>query len=370
MSDIFISYASPDRPRIKALVDALEQRGWSVWWDHHISQGKPWDDILGAELAAARCVLVLWSLQSVNSEWVKTEAHEGMNRKILVPALLDDVEIPFGFGRIQVVSLVHWSGASSSAEFEKLASGISAVLSLSPLPIFSPTSARDRAAKILETVVRRRTRGLLAIVAALTIVIGLMIGYILTIRPLQETSSKIGLKRIELGKYSTDENARMGDMIRGAHTLRLLLPNASNFAQSFKDDFEEFFQKPDSSMQVIFATPNSDFYKEMTQMTLGTKWQEKDYETNRGLVNTSRQRLLSAAKGDESKVAFRYFDTQFRVPLIIIDNRYCFLTIRLPPHEGEESPRLEFDGGYAQTCINHFNEVWQFSSSEPLPTNH
>jgi TIR domain len=34
MADIFISYASVDRPFARRLADALEALGWEVWWDH------------------------------------------------------------------------------------------------------------------------------------------------------------------------------------------------------------------------------------------------------------------------------------------------------------------------------------------------
>jgi hypothetical protein len=36
MSDIFISYAREDRPRAEAIAKALEEHGWSVWWDWNI----------------------------------------------------------------------------------------------------------------------------------------------------------------------------------------------------------------------------------------------------------------------------------------------------------------------------------------------
>ena len=39
MADIFISYARGDREQIATLSAALEQQGWSVWWDRHIDGG-------------------------------------------------------------------------------------------------------------------------------------------------------------------------------------------------------------------------------------------------------------------------------------------------------------------------------------------
>lgn len=132
MSDIFISYASADRPRVKPLVDALVKIGWSVWWDRTILPGKTWDQVIEAALADARCVIVLWSRDSIQSDWVRTEAGEAKRRGILVPALLEDVSIPLGFRSIQAADLVNWPGALSGGEFDKLASAVTAVLSNFP----------------------------------------------------------------------------------------------------------------------------------------------------------------------------------------------------------------------------------------------
>ena len=54
MSDIFISYASEDRERIQPLVRALEQAGWSVFWDRTIPAGKTWREVIGGEIRDAR----------------------------------------------------------------------------------------------------------------------------------------------------------------------------------------------------------------------------------------------------------------------------------------------------------------------------
>ena len=129
MTDIFISYASGDRSRVKVLVEALKQQGWSVWWDRTILAGKTFDRVIEAALKDSRCVIVLWSSDSVESDWVWTEADEGKRRGIIVPAMLDDVEIPFAFRRIHTANLIGWSGGSPSDQFDELARAVSDVLS-------------------------------------------------------------------------------------------------------------------------------------------------------------------------------------------------------------------------------------------------
>jgi hypothetical protein len=80
VSDIFLSYAREDLPRVKPVVAALEQRGWSVWWDRTIRPGQTFDAVIEAALDEARCIVVLWSRESVKSQWVRTEADEGQQR--------------------------------------------------------------------------------------------------------------------------------------------------------------------------------------------------------------------------------------------------------------------------------------------------
>ena len=126
--DVFISYASADRPRVVPLVEALQQKGWSVWWDRTIPPGKTWDQVIASALDKARCVVVVWSKESVASDYVKEEAEEGKRRGILVPARIDEVIIPFGFRRIQAADLVGWSGALPNGGFDELAGAVSGVL--------------------------------------------------------------------------------------------------------------------------------------------------------------------------------------------------------------------------------------------------
>ena len=122
------------------LVDALGQRGWSVWWDRSILPGKTFDRIIEAELTDARCVIVLWSRNSIESDWVKTEADEAKRRGVLVPVLLDDVSIPLEFRRVQAARLVNWSGVLPADGFEHLARAVTEVLSRPSFAAEQPAS--------------------------------------------------------------------------------------------------------------------------------------------------------------------------------------------------------------------------------------
>lgn len=83
MNDLFLSYDSADRAVAQRLADALEALGWSVWWDREIPFGKAFDLVIEEQLNAARCVIVLWSKDSVRSRWVKTEAAVAAERECL-----------------------------------------------------------------------------------------------------------------------------------------------------------------------------------------------------------------------------------------------------------------------------------------------
>jgi hypothetical protein len=125
MSNIFISYSSKDRARVLPIVARLMAKGWSVYWDRKLKPSERYARIIQDELVAADCVLVIWSKESVLSDWVLDEADKGKRRNVLVPASIDAVEIPLGFGRIHAANLIGWSGSESDPEFEALEAAIS-----------------------------------------------------------------------------------------------------------------------------------------------------------------------------------------------------------------------------------------------------
>lgn len=148
MAEIFISYDSADRERVEPLALALEEIGWSVWWDVIIPPGRTFDDVIEEELALADCVIVIWTESSTASEWVRTEAADGKDRKILVPVLLDDVVIPLAFRRIHAANLTGWQAGSSHEEFDQLSAAIARHAPLSNSEIVTPAQSDEVGEKL------------------------------------------------------------------------------------------------------------------------------------------------------------------------------------------------------------------------------
>ena len=108
MSDIFLSYAREDRAVVGKLAEALADEGFSLWWDDNLDPGAHFDKVLEQELAQAACVVVAWSQDSIDSDWVRSEAHDGFDRGILVPVMLDSVLPPLPFRLMQSANLQGW----------------------------------------------------------------------------------------------------------------------------------------------------------------------------------------------------------------------------------------------------------------------
>ena len=121
MSDIFLSYASADLPRVRSLIRALERHGWSVVGSHHSARAHIRSGHRGGIRRGPLCDCgVVTAL--CEPDWVKTEAAEGARRRILVPVLLDEVRIPLSSGgcrrrvcsigiiQAHIRSLTRWCG--------------------------------------------------------------------------------------------------------------------------------------------------------------------------------------------------------------------------------------------------------------------
>src|SRR5215207_3028625 len=107
---VFLSYAHDDRVKAQRLAAALGRLGYTVWWDALIEGGTLYTKSINEALDAADVVLVLWSKESIESNWVRDEAAQGRDRRRLVPLSLDGSEPPLGFRQFQIIDVSGWRG--------------------------------------------------------------------------------------------------------------------------------------------------------------------------------------------------------------------------------------------------------------------
>jgi hypothetical protein len=94
MSDIFICYSSKDREVADRLLTRMRAEGWTVWMDTHTLTGARWRKEIQNQLAQARCVVALWSAAAEESDYVMDGADDARKRGILVPALIEAMNLP------------------------------------------------------------------------------------------------------------------------------------------------------------------------------------------------------------------------------------------------------------------------------------
>jgi adenylate cyclase len=127
MTDVFLSYSRSSLASARRISDLLEAAGYSVWFDEDLPAHRPYSDVIEEQLEKARAVVVLWSREGAQSQWVRSEANRARETGRLVQIRLDDARLPMPFDQIQCADLRGWRGKNSSAAWGSVLSGIAAL---------------------------------------------------------------------------------------------------------------------------------------------------------------------------------------------------------------------------------------------------
>jgi class 3 adenylate cyclase/tetratricopeptide (TPR) repeat protein len=142
--DVFLSYTSEDRSIVETIVRALEETGLNVWWDKHIRSGKVYDREIEQAIESASCIVVVWSQRSVESDWVRNEASEGLERDCLVPVRIDETRPPLAFRRVQTIDLKDFAQAGDKKLLVPVIASVRAKLSGEKKPATSKSDGDRR----------------------------------------------------------------------------------------------------------------------------------------------------------------------------------------------------------------------------------
>jgi hypothetical protein len=105
-----------------------------VWWDRHIKTGTSFDKVIEQALTSSRAVIVAWSKNSVNSDWVRAEAAYALESNKLLPVRLDNAPPPLRFINMQTVDFASWDGSGDDPAFCTLVADLSHMIGLPSKP--------------------------------------------------------------------------------------------------------------------------------------------------------------------------------------------------------------------------------------------
>jgi hypothetical protein len=94
--DVFISYSRANSVRVQPLVELLRREGHRVFFDQtEILVADKWKERLSRAVASSRVLILCWSREASESEYVRYELFraEGLKRRVL-PWLLDGTALP------------------------------------------------------------------------------------------------------------------------------------------------------------------------------------------------------------------------------------------------------------------------------------
>jgi hypothetical protein len=86
------------------------------------------DTYIYQQLEASSAVIVLWSKDSVHSDYVKEEADYAKKHGVLVPLRIDETALPFGFTRLQATDIAGWEGVGGDPQWQIVVNSIEAIL--------------------------------------------------------------------------------------------------------------------------------------------------------------------------------------------------------------------------------------------------
>ena len=150
MAKLFLSYSRKDEAKARRFTSWLEREGHDVWRDEDdIGGGASFSSEIEKALKDCDAVLVLWSVESVQSAWVRDEAAYGRDANKLIPFSLHGIEPPLGFRQFQAIALSRWRGHGEPPNADRIRNAISRIADLgqaaaAPRPVVPSRSRQER----------------------------------------------------------------------------------------------------------------------------------------------------------------------------------------------------------------------------------
>jgi len=113
---LFVSHVTEDRAAASQVVEELERRGVRCWIaPRNVQPGKPFDDDIADAIESCRAMLLIFSSQCNESDYIRREITVAGNaNKLIIPFRIEDVEPKRGLS-VRLANL-HWIDAFVARE--------------------------------------------------------------------------------------------------------------------------------------------------------------------------------------------------------------------------------------------------------------
>lgn len=335
---VFISYSTPNFEFVKKLSDGLlSTKTISVWQDNlSIKTGdRLHEKIENAILNETDICLFYLSEAALISEWVRKEFEFAQNNGKHLYYLIDSEDTR--------KSLENWEELKGNE---------------TRIPVINNETFNEPLLELVSAILSTFYEDLYPKV---------------NIESVLKASQAKGIHSIQFGRFTATDDARLEHLIISSTHIKVMMINANRFLDIFRDSLVHFLSKPNVKFQLLMANEDSDFYYELSDLISPIFNQDSQ---NKGLVQFAQKRanviLDESGNKDDKALEIRKYNTQFRLPIIIFDNKYVHLTINLPPRESSFGMTFEIhsnanmhknkaDTSYLVDCIKHFDEVWERS---------
>ena len=176
---------------------------------------------------------------------------------------------------------------------------------------------------------------------------------------------KLGIKSI---KENGIGGSNFKNHLKNAKSIKMISTTGLVFFRSCEEELISALVN-NARISLILSSSNSEFNNETEEIEKRNRG-EIDNELKQ--VSTVLSRFLrEAAKRTDNQstgvISIKYFNTHLRLPMILIDDNFVWLTLTLPPNRSTQSHSIEIENkesSLALSCNNHFNELWTSLQNE------
>jgi hypothetical protein len=185
---------------------------------------------------------------------------------------------------------------------------------------------------------------------------------------------KLGIRKIyDTGKGSPDLNKK----IKSGTDIKIMVISGDNLIKGLKNEMVYALAEKRSEIKLLIGTPGSEFIQDVENAESRSRKGQISAEIRK--VVRYRDEYIAEAKSKAGgkmigNFEIRFFNTELRSLITIVDNKWAWITPHFPPARALQSMSFEVveknEGLLIKACVNHFDTIWNSATRSPVTEAH